>query len=452
MNVQLLKRLRNGYYPTDFNWNSDKSILTPIPDEIPGDVSPDSAAQTVIVDEGLRDGLASAKIYPSVEDMTKYIETASALGITHMTVGIFPGLGTKLDATIKRVLKVMYEKFPQITPIILSLASDTSMTWTVECKQINPRLNALIFLGTSPSRILVEEWNKKEILKKLSFYISKAVHDYGITVIGSTENTTQTPPAYLKRIIETEVLAGASYFCIADTIGICRPVGTYRIVKFVRQIFKALHKPDIRIDWHGHDDLRNSVSNSLAAVSAGANRIHVVARGYGERAGNTSMEGVIINLASILTEHQVKLPWNLKKLSAVLSMYDGITKRKPPAHGPFGTNAFKTSLGIHTAAMHKAHLLSAQAARQDMGPLSKKLLLMSRQIYSALDPQDFGLNHTVTVSPLSGKHTVHLAYALLGYKDILPDKTVEKVLVVAQQLGRELSNEEFIRVVREEHS
>ncbi len=445
MKSDIIKKLLSGRLPVDFNWNTDSHPDVPAVVSIPADPSPQQIQNISLVSEDLRDGLHGIKKYPSDEGMLRYILLLHELGVRNFTVGIYPGPDNKIDKSIKSILSSLHKQLPNVVPIVLTMASQEGIDWLVTCKQLNPKLQAIIFMGTAPSRLLVEEWEKSYVLERLAWATSEATVQHKIEVIGATEHTTQTPPDFLREIIETVVKHGAKYFCIADTIGTARPVGVLRIIRFTKQILADIGANSVQVDWHGHDDLGNGLSNAMTAIKAGANRLHTVARGIGERAGNTRMESVLLNCTEILKEHNKPVPWNMTLLHEILGAYDTLTQHLPPSHGPLSKRAFRTSLGIHTAAMLKAQLLVRSAKRLKQDDLVLQLERMAGRIYSAIDPQSVGNKHEIHVGPWSGRSTVRLVYMQMGHNpDKITDALIASVLATAKALGRELHETELI--------
>lgn len=446
MNNSVIDKLLNGKLPVDFNWNNDEHADVPSFRNFSIEPTLRQVKNITFVSEDLRDGLHGIGEYPSTDGMMKYIYFLHELGIQNFTIGIYPGIDNKIDTAIKATLHSLAKNISTAIPIVLTMASKEGISWIAECKKINPNLTAIIFMGTAPSRLLVEEWDTSYILERLSWAISEAVNRHNITVIGATEHTTQTPPDFLRKIITTIVKNGARYFCIADTIGIARPVGVARIIKFTRSVLEEVHANNVQIDWHGHDDLGNGLANAMTAIANDADRIHTVARGIGERAGNTRMESVLLNCAEILKEHNQLIPWKVSLLSKILDEYDLLTQNAPPSHGPLSIRAFRTSLGIHTAAMLKAQLLVRSASRKNEKKLAENLTQMARRIYSAIDPASVGRKHEIHVGPWSGRSTVRLVALQMGYNpDDVTDETVHLVLTTAKRLGRELKNKELAK-------
>ncbi|PIR14092.1 hypothetical protein COV49_00015 [Candidatus Falkowbacteria bacterium CG11_big_fil_rev_8_21_14_0_20_39_10] len=437
----------------DFNWNHESHISSPLPKKLPGDPTPEQILHMEIVSEDLRDGLHGVERYPSSEEMLPYARSLYDFGISRMTVGIFPGESYIVDKTIKKLLAEMYEYLPHAKPLVLCLASKNSLRWSLECLEYNPNLEALVFMGTSPMRRLVQQWDFKEIVKRLGKTTNMAVRA-GLSVIGASEHTSQTPPHELEEIIKTQVGNGATSICIADTIGTARPIGAYRITKFTKEILKSIGHQSVPVEWHGHRDLGNDISTSMSALSAGADRIHTVSRGIGERAGNTKLEAFVLNCNQILVEHGKETPWKLKLLLSILQQYEEITQTPTPSHGPLAKRFNHTTVGIHADAIEKTHLLADEARKNNDTKLEQIYEIMARTIYSAVDASLVGgLPIEAGVGPWSGHKNVHLAYRrIIGSASILDITIVEKTLHLARTLGRELSKEELKKIFLEETS
>ncbi len=438
---QELLKILNGDLPLDFNWNSDPHPASLIPKRIIFDPSPQQLKKVIINDEALRDGLHGVDKYPSVQEMLSYMEAAYELGIRLMTVGIYSGDGV-VNETTKKLLKKMSQKYAHVSPIVLSLATESSLRWAADCRKLNSKLQVIVFMGSSPSRMLVEGWTKNLVLRRLKWAVAKAVKKYKLTVIGATEHTTQTPPDFLRKIIRVQIENGAKFFCIADTIGTARPVGAFRLVRFVRKVLDSLGANRVLIDWHGHRDIGLAVPNCLAAVAAGVNRVHLVPWGIGERAGNAALEVFLINAFQIMQEKGYKLRWDLSKLSKLLEVYAQITNNVIPYHGCLSQRAFATSLGIHTAAILKGLILAQEARKKGHPELALRLEIMANQVYSGVGCHLIGRQHQISIGPYSGFSTVKVKARLIGLKEP-PQQIIEAILTTAKKLRRQLTDEEF---------
>src|SRR5581483_11355912 len=387
--------------PTDFDWNNEPHPLSSLPESLPAEPTPQDAAQTVLLSECLRDGLHGVASYPSVEKQQCYLEALHTFGIKHATIGIFQGEGNVIDKNTRAILRYMRDTLPSLVPTVLCQCTPAALKWTLECKEIHPRLEAVIFMGSAPSRRLVQGWSLDFILQKLSYFVDQAVKR-GIPVIGATEHTTQTPPDDLHQLIRVQVEHGAYRFAIADTIGIARPKGAYRIVRFTKNVLHEMGAHHVMVDWHGHRDMGNALTNSLMAIAAGAKYIHVVSRGVGERSGNTAWEELVLNLTAILDSAGQKGPWTLPQLIKLLSLYEDAVSVSTPEHGVLGKRYNHTTVGIHTDAILKANYLADKALAMQSYEVEQRLREMARTIYSAVDPQMVGDEYSIGISQWSG--------------------------------------------------
>ena len=435
-----------GVNAVDFNWNSDFSEFSEIPTMIPARPTTRQLQELTILSECLRDGLQGVSGFPEVGDMLGYLRLLEAFGVRSATVGIFPGNGSQSSAKIKDLLARMRVEVPSIVPSVLSLCTDESLAWTDECKHIHPELEAVVFMGSAPSRRLVQGWSLDFIVNRLGTYISRTVSK-GIPVVAGTEHSTQTTPEDLRAVITAQVQGGAYRVGIADTIGIIRPQGANRITAFVRKVLADLGSPEVMIDWHGHRDTGNGLGSALAAVAAGVDRIHVVARGVGERSGNTSLEEVVLNVDAMLVDSE----WDLTHLLELLTYYERMVAIPPPHHGVLGRRFNYTSSGIHADAILKSHRLVDQARRAGNTTLTERFQMMARTVYSAIDPASVGGKLSIGVGPWSGKACVEFALREKGYEsDELRADGIESILAYASKLGRELTPDELEQCIQEQ--
>jgi len=433
----------------DFNWNSEQYQGLSNTARIPSEPTLEQAGSVIIRSEDLRDGLHGSHASPDPEKIFRYIDVLYILGVRHMTVGIYSGEGSSLNNKTEKILKYLYEKYPDVYPCILSVATEHSLLWASRCNEINPKLETLIFIGSSPSRMIAEGWEIPNVLDRMHATFGRA-NKLGLTIIGATEHTTQTPPKILENIITAQVQGAGKRmksFCIADTIGIARPLGTYRLIQFTKNILLKCKRKDIDIEWHGHEDMGNGLANTMVSIAAGARYVHTVAYGIGERAGNVKLEGVLVNLTAILEEAGKRAPWNLQNLNHVLESYCDLVGLPVPSIGMMGTNAFRTSLGIHTAAMLKLRKLADMTADTES---KNELVHMSNTVYSSIHPEAVGRKSNIRISPHSGKSTVEL-YFHLHKLDMsrLTDKIALTILVKAKEKGTELSYEEIVDIIED---
>jgi len=434
-------------YLKDFNWGTQEYKNSPILKTIPFKPTPEQITNIKFRCEGLRDGLGLVNIVPNVQKSMAYIDLVHRLGIRNMTVGIYPGEGGAMDKYIQKILKELNNNYPEITPLVLCLTMDKSIDWVLKCKEVNPRLEALLFIGTSPSRMIAEDWDIKFVLDEIKKAFTRARKE-DLNIIGATEHTTQTPPQFLERILKTQVEAGQEKlksFIIADTIGCGTPLSVYRLTNFVLKTLKDLKAKHVEVEFHGHNDLDNATANNLVAIAAGATYIHTVPRGYGERAGNTRLESVLLNLTRIADSNNIEHRWNLEYLDLLLRTYDKVLKIQSPQNGMMGLNAFRTGYGLHAAAMYKLSKKKDEAKREkklkDVAAFQK----MYATVYSAIDPESVGRNHEIVVGPHIGINGIQLAAKLLNIK--INKKQAFEVKKLISYLNKPFTKEEFTDII-----
>ena len=162
----------------------------------------------------------------------------------------------------------------------------------------------------------------------------------GMPVMFVTEDTTRAHPDTLRALYGAAIDAGARRLCVCDTCGHATPTGVRRLLKFVREIADE-KGVEVGIDWHGHRDRGLGLINALVAIEAGASRIHGSALGVGERAGNTEMDLLLVNLGLV--------GWIDRDLTAlgayVQKASDAIGIPFPDNYPVFGSDAFETATG-----------------------------------------------------------------------------------------------------------
>jgi methanogen homocitrate synthase len=199
-----------------------------------------------------------------------------------------------------------------------------------------------IFVGTSDLHLRYKHRKTQEEAISCAVEALEYARRHGLIVRFAAEDSTRTDLEFLKRFYRAGEEAGADYVSIADTVGIMTPA-TMRFL--VGEIRKTVRIP---VCVHCHDDLGNAVANTIAAAGAGAHQLHTTVNGIGERAGNASLEEVLMNL---LVQHGVDRydTTKITDLSKAVQQYSGIRTAKNKA--VIGDHAFAHESGIHIAAL-----------------------------------------------------------------------------------------------------
>jgi len=203
-----------------------------------------------------------------------------------------------------------------------------------------------VFLVIPSSDLHIQRKLKKtrnEILEMTAKSVRYA-KDAGLTVELGPEDATRADMEFLKEMIAKGISEDADRVTPCDTVGILTPEKTYKFYSELREAF-----PEITLGAHCHDDFGMAVANSIAALKAGANEVHVTMNGLGERAGNAALEEVVVSLKLLYgVETSIKTE-SLYDTSLLVSRLTGIPVQ--PNKAIVGENAFVHESGIHTHAI-----------------------------------------------------------------------------------------------------
>jgi 2-isopropylmalate synthase len=348
-----------------------------------------------------------------------------ALGIHAADIGYPAASPAVLDHVVALAEEISNEGLP-IEPNCAGRTHATDIMPISEAQQRSGvALEAALFLGSSPIRQFVEGWDADFLVDTTEKAVTLARNE-GLEVMYVTEDTTRARPEVLQRVYTTAIEAGARRICLADTVGHATPWGVRALVSFARQIVADTGE-DVAIDWHGHRDRNLGVINSLAALSAGADRVHGCGLGIGERVGNTSMETLLVNLKL--------LGWldvDLHGLPAYCEAVSKATDTPVPNNCPaIGKDAFETSTGVHAAAVLKA---------QRTGDT-----WLANRIYSGVPADELGREQEITVGPMSGKANAVAWLTKRGHD--CDEETIDKILEAAKASDHVLVEDEILGIL-----
>jgi isopropylmalate/homocitrate/citramalate synthase len=385
----------------------------------PGGQRPAHAIQ--FDDETLRDGLQSPSARdPDLAQKIRLVELMDRLGIDTADVGL-PGAGARAREHITTLVREMAALGIQANVACRTVIDDIKPVVDV-VQATGVPVEVCAFIGSSPIRQYAEGWELETMLK-LSREAVAFCRDHDLQCMFVTEDTTRARPEDVRALYSTAIEAGARRICVCDTVGHATPDGAAELIGFVRGVRDQLD-PTVGIDWHGHRDRGLGLINTLAAIRAGASRVHATALGVGERAGNTEMDLLLVNLRL--------LGWIDNDLSA-LSEYVKLTHEAigvplPTNYPVFGPDAFETGTGVHAAAVIKA--------------FKKGDHWLADRVYSGVPAGMVGLEQGIKVGPMSGKSNV---VWFLERRGVAPtDAAVERVLALAKRTPRLLTESEVL--------
>ncbi|MEM7305242.1 MAG: LeuA family protein [Planctomycetota bacterium] len=372
-------------------------------------------------DETLRDGLQSPSVRdPDLDQKVELIHLMDKLGIDTADVGL-PGAGARAREHISVLCKEMASL--NITPNVAcrTLVSDIEPVVDLVQETGQP-VEVCAFIGSSPIRQFAEGWDMDRMVR-LSREAVEFCAKNNLPCMFVTEDTTRAKPEDVRRLYSAAIEAGASRICICDTCGHATPPGVRALVGYVREMVEELGV-DVGIDWHGHRDRGLGLTNALSAVTAGATRVHATALGVGERAGNTEMDLLLVNLKLMgLIENDVTALADYCRVAA-----EACGVPIPHNYSVFGEDAFETGTGVHAAAVIKAY--------------KKGDAWLADRVYSGVPAGMFGLEQVIKVGPMSGKSNV--AWVLERHGVEATDDAVQAVLDLAKETPRLLTDDEVV--------
>lgn len=378
-------------------------------------------------DETLRDGLQSPSVIdPPIGAKIRLLHLMDELGIETADVGL-PGAGPRAVADVSALCREIVDAKLAIRPncAARTLVRDIEPIVDV-AQQTGLPVEACLFIGSSPIRHFVENWDDDFLLKQTRDAISFAVGK-GLPVMFVTEDTSRARPETLRLLYGEAVRLGAKRVCVTDTVGHASPAGAERLVRFIRGVLDEAGGTDVEIDWHGHRDRGLGLANSLAAFRAGATRVHGCALGIGERSGNTEIDLLLINLKLMgwIDRDLTKLGEYCRLASEALGV--PVPKNYPVV----GDDAFETATGVHAAAVIKAYRKGDD--------------WLADHIYSGVPAADFGFRQRIRIGPMSGRSNV--IFWLEERKIEASDEVIDRIFDAAKRSDRLLEDAEIERLL-----
>jgi 2-isopropylmalate synthase len=374
-------------------------------------------------DETLRDGLQSPSVRcPSIDEKLRILHLIDRLGIDTADIGL-PGAGPHVVGDVERLAREIADQRLNVTA---NCAARTVIADIRPIAEISQRVGIPIecctFIGSSPLRRYAEGWTLDQLLKLTEDAITFAVNE-GLPVMYVTEDTTRADPETLRALYSTAIRAGASRVCIADTVGHSTPHGAAAVVRFVATVVDECGG-GVGIDWHGHRDRDFAVANTMAALDAGASRLHGAAIGIGERVGNTPMELLLVNL--------VLMGYVERDLSVICEYCETVSAATGvpiPANYPVvGRDAFRTATGVHAAAVIKAFKKNDRA--------------LIDAVYSGVPASLIGREQQIDIGPMSGKSNVVFWLERRGVA--ATDDLVDRIFTRAKKSATVLTDKEIL--------
>lgn len=378
----------------------------------------------IIFDTTLRDGEQSPGASLNTKEKLEIAKQLARLGVDVIEAGFpisSPGDFEAVNLIAKKVKG----------PIICGLARATTADITRCAEALKPARKRRIhtFIATSDIHIEKKLRKTREEVIDLAVKAVKLAKNYTDDVEFSCEDATRSDRDYMCKVIQAAIDAGATTINIPDTVGYSNPFEFGDLIRYIKTNVPSINK--VILSVHCHNDLGLAVANSLAAILAGARQVECTINGIGERAGNASLEEIVMNIKTrhdyfkVTTDVDTKQIWRTSRLVSTLT---GIPVQ--PNKAIVGANAFAHESGIH----------------QD-GVLKERLT------YEIMTPESVGWVGThMVMGKHSGRHAFRVRLAELGYTDLSEtelDEAFKRFKILADK-KKEIYDDDLIAIVEEQ--
>jgi 2-isopropylmalate synthase len=369
-----------------------------------------------IFDTTLRDGEQSPGATMTSAEKLEVAHNLARLGVDIIEAGFPAASPDDLEAVRRIALEVGNPANPESearVPVIAGLArankADIDKAWEAVQGAKKPRIHT--FLATSPIHMKHKlKMDPEEVIQRVSEMVTYA-RSLCADVEFSPEDAGRSEPEFLYVVLGEAIKAGATTLNIPDTVGYTTPDEFYKLIDGIIKNTPGMHE-GITVSVHCHDDLGLATANTLAGIRAGARQAEVTVNGIGERAGNTSLEEVVMTLK---TRHPVFgletgiETQQLSRISKLVSNYTGIVVQ--PNKAIVGSNAFAHEAGIHQDGM-----------------------LKHQSTYEIMRPEDVGVNQTnLVLGKHSGRAALRNRLAEMGHS--LDDVELDKAFARFKDLA-----------------
>ncbi len=351
-----------------------------------------------IFDTTLRDGEQSPGATMTSAEKLEVGRSLAKLGVDIIEAG-FPAASPDDLEAVRRIAEEVGnphkgEKDAHV-PVIAGLArankNDIDKAWEAVKGSAKPRIHT--FLATSAIHMKYKlKMDPEQVIERVSEMVAHA-RSLCADVEFSPEDAGRSDPEFLYVVLGEAIKSGATTLNIPDTVGYTTPDEYYQLIEGIIKNTPGMHE-NIIVSVHCHDDLGMATANTLAGIRAGARQAEVTINGIGERAGNTSLEEVVMALKTRHPIFQLEtgiMTTELSHVSRMVSNYTGMVVQ--PNKAIVGANAFAHEAGIHQDGM-----------------------LKHQETYEIMRPEDVGVNQSkLVMGKHSGRHALRVRLAEMGH-------------------------------------
>jgi 2-isopropylmalate synthase len=345
-----------------------------------------SGNRLTIFDTTLRDGEQAPGFSLRIDEKLKLARQLRTLGVDIIEAG-FP-IASDADAEAVRMVSTHVRG-----PVIAALARCTSRdiekaAWALEPA---PRRRIHVFIATSDLHLERKLRMSREQCLQAAMSAVRLARNYTDDVQFSAEDATRSDPDFLCQIIEAVIQSGARTINLPDTVGYSTPD---EVAEFFQSVISRVPSSDqVIFSAHCHDDLGLAVANTLAALGAGARQVECTINGVGERAGNASLEEIVMAIRVRADRLPYSTNVETREIFASSQLLTALTGEGVQANKAIvGRNAFAHEAGIHQDGM-----------------------LKDRRTYEIMRPEEVGVTATLVLGKHSGRHAVQRRCEQIGY-------------------------------------
>lgn len=375
-----------------------------------------------IFDTTLRDGEQSPGATLTSAEKMEIARALARLGVDVIEAGFPAASPDDLEAVRRIAVEVGnppggdFNLSPPV-PVICGLAranrTDIDAAWQAVQHAAKPRIHT--FLATSPIHMRYKlRMDPEEVVDRVYEMVAYA-HSLCADVEFSPEDAGRSEPEFLYLVVAEAIRAGATTINIPDTVGYTTPEEFGSLISGIMTNVPGI--ADVVVSVHCHNDLGLATANTLAGIRAGARQVEVTVNGIGERAGNTSLEEVVMTLQTRRAIFDLGSNIDTTQISRISRMVSNLTGIPvQPNKAIVGANAFAHEAGIHQDGM-----------------------LKNQMTYEIMQPETIGLNQSrLVLGKHSGRHALKVRLEELGYEFASQD--LDKVFEAFKALADKKKN------------
>ena len=363
-----------------------------------------------IFDTTLRDGEQSPGCSMNLTEKIEMARQLEKLGVDVIEAGF--AIASPMDHKSVQAIAAAVTNCT-VASLARCAKGDIDAAWDAVKEANHPRIH--VFLATSDIHMEYKlKMTREQVIARIREMVAYA-KSYCDDIEFSAEDASRSDWAFLAHCYSTAVAAGATTLNVPDTVGYSTPQEMYDLITYLRKNIEGVEHVDISV--HCHNDLGMAVANSLECVRAGATQVECTVNGIGERAGNASLEEIVMALRTRKDFYDAETGVNTKQIyrsSKLLSNITGVPI--PPSKAIVGANAFAHESGIHQ------HGVIANA-----------------RTYEIMNSTDVGIpQNTMVLGKHSGKHALREKLESMGYE--LSDEELESVFTRFKDLADKKKN------------